>query len=270
MGKFTDNVLEWLKTKDSRGGNGCIKNGIWITLGILLVATVCIFTVCSSMPKGDDELVRLLELLDREFTPYSVEITEQDKTEFNTKVQNSAICSRGDLIVNGKLDVDKFLSSDTTIYENLSLTPKDLAILLDYRINENANVNICSASIEGDRSFLSWTLIFKLNITNKQTTEAEPNLLGKDIYVKFQSTIRKSTDTGQWQVFEYNIVINRLSGEDNEFAVNKLLSLLDISTKTLNEYALYPITFAKKQASIWNVNFDISADKSFVFSIIND
>ncbi|MBR4270864.1 MAG: hypothetical protein IKQ31_04270 [Clostridia bacterium] len=268
MGNFTDRVFQWLKTQDSR--DGCVKKGLIAAFSLVLIGVVCILTVCHSMPKEDEELTRLLDLLNKDYIPYVNEITQQDRAEFDSKIQNNVVCANGELYTNKKLNVDQFLSSDITLNQNLSFTPKDLAILLGYSWQEDNIVDIYSASMYSEDSMINWILIFKLNVNNAfEESNILTEKLGKDVFIKFSAKVYRNGDIGEWQAFQYNVQVNKLSGANNDFAVKKILEILKIETKTLKAYAVYPFSFCKKQANIWSVNFTFSPiEKIFSFSVI--
>ena len=264
MGNFADSVLEKLKNQNSRGG--CVKNAIYILISVIIVASVCIFTMCNSMPKTDEEMIKFVELINKEYAPFSLNVTEIDKTNFDSKIKNSAVCDSGSLFVNQNLNLDKFLSTETHLVEDLTLTAVDMAVLFQYSLMPDNVFEVYDANISTQGKTIFWSLLLKLDIKREMNSEDVKWGIPDAVSVKFQARVNKNSETGGYEAMGYDIQINRLDGEDNDFVVKKIKEILNIEEKTLVQYAVYPFTFATKQALIWSTNFSLSVENSFHFA----
>ena len=260
MGNFADTVLEKFKDPTTRGG--CVKKAIYILITAAIIVSVCLFTVCSSMPKTDEDTLRFWELINKTYQPFSPQITQTDKTNLNTKVQTNTSCSSGDLVVGDNLNLNRFLSSDTAIIDGLNLSAKDLAVLLQYSWQTEENVSVYDVSMITDGGIINWSILLKFSFQDEKTTSNELH----EVFLTFQAQIYKNLATGEYELMKYNLVVNRLEGEENDFVVKKIKEMLSIEDKTLIKYATYPFAFADKQALVWNVNFTFdSAQNLFCF-----
>lgn len=247
---------------------GCWRNVLIICLIFLLSgATVLLFNYCNHRNSVD---AKFQELVNREFDKTAFADTVSSyRSNFATKLRNvtgvSTVCDS-----NGKVNFDILLSEDCTLKSDWQLGKLDLAT---YTTDRNA-VSIDGSGLANLRRMLicnqiTWTLagqtctyemIYQISgksLSNFVPLTAVPEYLYLTVEAKIDMTIEDS-------VVMYNYAINDLTGEDNEYCLNKIFSSFAISATGQKNLAYTPFEYLVELNTLWKSSLIIYADSDAI------
>jgi len=255
MGNFRERLLDKLIKQDINKSS-CLARSIYIGITLLIVIAACIVAVVhtvNSVPESEKEMNRFVQLISREYDEFDTTIGEADIKSFKNKIINKVSLSEGELYSGEKFNLDGFLSENLAVNEDFSLTFTDLAVLLNYNWNENI-VSAIDYSVKCVNSEVSWSVVLCVNFSKLSEDEKANSKAPSMLYVTFNATVNVDKDWDTTAVVKYSAQVNRLTGEDNEFAVKKVCELLKLNEQKLKEDAIYPFTFCNTQSSVWKTD----------------
>ena len=271
---------------DKRSKRGCLKFALLLILVVVAVVIVTIFIIVDNFDSNDSYDIRLTELLGREFTPFYTTVDENDVSDFNAKItQNVAAINGTPLVVNGVLDVETFISSNVMFRDSLSLDCDDIAVFAnDFFAVQDAAVDglsnnifkIINLSLElvndnpDGMQRVQYSAIFQIDLSLFSVVlPIQSSSVPSNMYVTLSATYNLNAQT-QNAVESCSLQINRLSGDDNTYAVEQILNVFELSTNDIPALARAPFEYISRQCATWGVNFSVTRGTTnetlFVFS----
>ena len=254
---------------------GCWKSGL-LALMVFVVAVIfaVIFLINLSNENSND--ARFVELLNREYSAFVDKIDNSKISTLNNKINQSLETKDGNsLIYEGELDVKQFFSANINLKNQLILNNYDLAVLGNYFLGNaetfstfaglftkiiNLDLNTRMTDNEID-----YVAVFQVNLkTAGQIYGFNTQNLPEVIYVTLSATYNLTYNPSNAITSAY-LQINRLIGEDNKYAVAKVLELFDKNEEYISIMAYKPFDILKQIIAFWKVQF-VAADNCFVFN----
>ena len=267
-----DNLLS--NEKGVKKKRGCFITAILVLLGIIVVVAAGIYASGVYSPKNntDERYVNLMKK-DYQTSAFVSKLTEENKNIFNQKVKNSARSSVELFNENGELNVIVFASKGTYFVNNLTLDKNDLVIFYNdfiaiqsysTKFNVLFSISNCiNIDITQNDNVVEYKAIFRFNSKPIKTLAQD---LAYDGMNDFYLTLAAEIDLlGTEKVKSASLQINCLTGDDNEYCLNKILQTFDLSTKDLNEFAYLPFEFNKSQNDVWKSDFDYNNGNLIIF-----
>ena len=142
---------------------------------------------------------------------------------------------------------------------------KDLAVLVNLHWKSYV-LEIKNVDAKCENKKVRWEALIGCNLdelleSDSKEEKSSPTM----VYVTFVANIDLQKVWNQNAVESYGMQVNRLTGEDNDFASEQICKLLNIDNKKLLEYAIYPFAFAKTQATVWGKRLVFCNDCAFEF-----
>lgn len=244
---------------------GCLKNSLiagFILLVVVLVVAMLILNLINQKSPID---ARLSELLNQQYTEFNDYIDDAQMTATRQKIGSAVVMKDGtSVIVNNAIDFDKLFSTYSYFRDELHLSGHDLgAILNDLFLSLSVSQYIEVVDLQLDMvssQQLDYSVIFKLNLNtlNNLFPFAVDNL-PNDVYVTLNATYNTLVP-GDNAIESASLRINRLSGDDNTYAVQQLSSYFEVTNDDVFDAAAYPFDLIRQYLSSWNAVFNISAN----------
>lgn len=258
-----------MKNRDKK--KGCIKSGL-LAIFIFILVGITTFLILSNGFKTEQDS-QLIELLGREYTAND-KITDTHVERFNAKINSSMTNVSENLIVDNQLNTVAFYSSNTRVQNNLVLNNYDLAVLANYTLNrvicntntastfiKVINLELTTHTAEKEIDFVAG---LQINLSNSALAFGfSAQKLPETIYVTLSATY-SLTQSPSTAVLSASLRINDLKGEDNIYAVKKLLSMFGKTTDYPKTMASAPFTIIRECCKNWNAVFT-AKDNTFVF-----
>lgn len=259
-----------MKNKDKK--KGCIKSGLLAIL-ILVLVGITTFLILSNALRTEQD-TRLIEVLGREYTMFSDKITDTRVDNFNAKINSKMTNITEPLIIDNQLNTIAFYSSNTRVQNSLVLNNFDLAVLANYTLSNSIyNANTASAFIKVISLDLStrtaenevdFVAVLQINLSNSALAFGfSAQKLPETIYVTLSSTYSLVQPQNS-AVMSVALQVNRLIGEDNAYAVEKLLLMFGKTDDYAKTMASTPFAIIRECCSNWNAIFS-AKDNTFVF-----
>ena len=255
--------MNFFGKNDKKKRKGCLKNSLIFML-ILVVCVLVIVGVILGGVREDNGDVRLSELLNRTYSaPFVDRVNDTQMAVTRSKINSSVRESNGaSVIQNGVVDFDRLLSNEAVYHSVLELNGLDMAVLInDYFTS--ANIQDCVKAIDFtmqsiDARQIECSATFSINLENLAlllpfSVGDLPSIIYLTVSANFIPVVQVSE-----MVQNINFQINRLTGEDNTYALNALLEDLDIEQSELEEAVRYPFELIREQMPLKNLGLDIS------------
>ena len=249
--------------KEKKERKGCLKNSLIFAL-ILVVSVLVILGIVLGALREDNGDARLEELLNRTYSTAFVDrVSETQMAATRAKVNSSVRLVNGASVVqNGVIDFELLLSNDAIFYTALELTGLDMAGLInDYFVS--AGVEDCVKTIDFtmqtiDTRQIECSATFSINLENLSrqipfSTSRLPSVIYLTVSANYIPVVQNA-DMVQNITFQ----INRLTGDDNIYALETLLSGFEIEQSELEEVVCYPFKIIREQMPSKNLSLDIS------------
>ncbi|MBQ7977836.1 MAG: hypothetical protein IJ301_04550 [Clostridia bacterium] len=245
---------------------GCIKNSLIILFIVIATGVIALFVILGALG-GSAGDAKLNELLNREYSiPFADKITTMQEQETQLKlVQNFVLSDGSNILTNGEFDFDKFSSDLTRLQSDISLTGYDFAVLANCVLGSLASddfVNIFKLidfnlqTVESSNTtYINYRATLKIDLTSLKSQRALEKL-PDFVYITFDTTLDTKMSLDNMLV-GLNLQINRLTGDDNAYAVEKLMELLGLTQNDINSVAKFPVDYFVEQVKIWQANFSI-------------
>lgn len=263
------------RKKKDKGKGGCWLKVLVGIIGIVLVVVVAIFLVFDKSGENKDERFETLINQSFEQQKFANTITNAHISSFNQKVKTAVKSNTQELFdSNNQLNTAVFLSSDSYFVDTLTLNSFEVACLYN-NIFSQAFANQTNAE-----NFATFLKIHKLSITSlenslnyeaviKIDTQSIASIMAlinpslpNVIYLTISATINL-----KFEPFVSNVTmqINELTGEDNEYCLNKLLGAFDMNVQDKERIAYFPFKIIDEQIDVWNIPFKVQQNQ-FVFN----
>jgi len=254
MGNFREKLFDKMLNQDMNK-RSCLGRGIYIGITLLVVVAACIVAVVNtvnSVPESEKKFSKFLELIEKDFDSFETTIGKTQKDSFREYISSKVSLSEGELYTDDKFNIDGFLSDKLVAHESFKLNFENLAVLLNYHW-EGDIVKAISVSANCADSKLNWSVILYVDLTEvfkeKTKSDDEP----PKVNISFSAVIDLTKEWNTEAVESYSTQINRLTGEENEFAVDEICELLFFDEERILKDAIYPFTFANEQAEKWGM-----------------
>ncbi len=267
MGKFSDKILDMLKNQDMNKSS-CLKRGIYVLISLITIAIVTIFAVVHTVNQSNanNDLQKFFELVNKYYEDFTPNVTKEHEINFKEYVLSSTQLLDGELYTNENFNMEGFLSTNLMVDNGFRLNFFDLAVLLNYHWADDVlSVERVETSYYDLK--VEWAVLVCVDLNSLVSgINMTKNSVPSKVYVLFKSKVNLQKTWNEGAVESFDVQVNRLTGEDNDFATRELCSLLKLTNKKLCEYAIYPFAFAKTQAVVWGKNFSFCEDCSFEYN----
>ena len=245
---------------------GCIVTGLLVILGIAVVVAASIYvTYLYSNNKKIDEKYVTLMTKEYQIDDFASVVTNANRFEFYKKVRNSARSSQ------------ELLLENTYFAQNLTLNEVDLAVFYNSVLNSKISylnkfdtlfsvLDCQSLKITQTQNEIQYKAYFKVK------TESFSNL-AQSLYFKdmqdFYLTMSASINfISSIPVKSFELQVNKLTGDDNTYCVNKILTAFGIKVDEANQMGYVPFLFNKTQNEVWGTKFDYQNGNLVIFKNI--
>lgn len=248
---------------------GCWRHALIIFL-IFLLAAVTALLVNYIINRNSVD-AKFQELLNREFdtTAFSDNVSAY-RGGFATKLRNatgvSTVCNSDNTV-----NFDILMSDDCGLMRDWEVGKLDLAL---YCSDRNAASPLDGGSVTSLRRLMTcvqieWTLSGQTcqysmiyQISGRSLSNIIP-LTAAPAYVYL--TVNAQIDLGLMDsVVMYNYTINDLTGEDNEYCLNKIFTSLCITAAEQKSLAYTPFEYLEELNSSWNSSMRIMAASDII------
>ena len=249
------------KKKAKGKKSGCGRTSLWILLLIILVVLVTVFVVFSTFDDENAQDERFAELINREYNKnqFKNEITQTDLTNFNNEIKRAVSNTQAIFDENNNLIGSEFFSENVDFTNTLYLDNKQIAIFYNYVIQ-----TILSAEYSDDYAISIYQLDFtmqgnlieysaKFHIIVSEISSIAPVFIGSDMPDEIFVTVNAQINIINNSVLNVSVQINNLTGEDNEYCINKILNSLSLNSDIFEDLANSPFEFLRNQRQIWQV-----------------
>ena len=249
------------KNKVKGKKSGCGRTSLWILLLLIVVILVTVFVVFANYGEENTQDERFVELINREYNKnqFNNEITESDIINFNNEIRGAVSNSNTLFDENNNLIGNEFFGADVNFTNTLYLDNKQIAIFYNYVIQ-----TILSAEYSDDFAIYIYQLDFtmqgnlieysaKFHIIVSEISSIAPIFIGSDMPDEIFVTLNAQINIINNSVLNVSVQINNLTGEDNEYCINKILNSLSLNSDIFEDLANSPFEFLRNQRQIWQV-----------------
>ena len=248
------------RKKDKKG---CLKNSLIAGLILLVVVLVVVMLVLNLLNQKSTTDARLTELLNQQYTSFQDYIGDEQTTTMRQKIGSAVVMRDGSsVIVNNAIDFDKLFSTVSYFRDELHLTGYDIGAILNElfgSLSVEQYIEVIDLQLDMvSTERLAYSVIFKVNLS------ALANIfpfavsdLPDEIFVTLNATYNTLAPSSS-AIESANLRINRLSGDDNTYAVQQLSSYFEITNDDVYAVAAYPFDLIREYLSSWNAIFNIS------------
>lgn len=253
---------------------GCVKKGLIVLVVIVTTIIIALIIIANTLG-GNTEDARLKELLNRDYSiSFTDKITETQTQSTKTLLTENLILSNGSsIITNGDIDIDKLFSNDVRIKNSFEMTGYDFAVFANFILSLTASndnkiysnllkiIDFTMQSVDtSNTTLINYRATFKIDLNNLSSS----NELPSNIYVTIDATVDSKLSIDK-MLINHSIQINRLTGDDNTYAVNAIKEMFNFSNDDLVSIAKAPIDLLVERSKIWGASFKI-VGSNFVFT----
>ena len=242
---------------------GCLKNSLiagFILLVVVLVVAMLILNLLNQKSTTD---AHLTELLNQQYTPFSNYIDDEQMITMRQKIGDAVVMNDGTaVVVNSALDFEKLFSENSHFRADLHLTGHDIGAVLNElfgSLSVERYIQVVDLQLDMvSTQRLDYSVIFKVDLSALAgivsfAVSDFPN----EIFVTLNATYNTLAPSAN-AIENASLRINRLSGDDNTYAVSQLSRYFKITNDDIYAAAAYPFDLIRQYLSTWNASFDIS------------
>ena len=245
----------------SKGKGGCGKSTLLLLCIGIAIILVTVFVVFANSDEEYSQDEKFVELINRQYnqSAFSNEITDADLTSFHNKIRNSVKGNSNLFLSNNTLNTSVFFSNEVSFTNTLSLNNNEIAVFYNYVIQtllmneyqDDFAISIYQLYFATTETTVSYSAKFYINVS--EISAILPIFLGDNMPTQIFLTLGAERDIYTGNTSNVTVQINQLTGEDNQYCIDKILDSLGLENETLQELGNSPFEFLKNQAQDWGV-----------------